>query len=215
MKVVEQVKKVKESINGYENVTLVAATKYMDLDQTKELIEAGITHIGENRTDMFLEKYEALKDNSDIKWHFFGTLQTRKIREVANKIDYLHSLDRTSLAVELNKRLEKPLNCFVQVNITGEDNKGGVPIDKTTAFIKSLSAYPKIKVIGLMCIAQLTFDNSIIESSFETMQKLQKDVQALNLDYAPCKDLSMGMSNDYLLALKHGATFIRLGRIFL
>lgn len=215
MKVVEQVKKVMESINGYENVTLVAATKYMDLDQTKELIEAGITHIGENRTDMFLEKYEALQDNPNLKWHFFGTLQTRKIREVANKIDYLHSLDRTSLAVELNKRLDKPLNCFVQVNITGEDNKGGVPIDKTIPFIKSLSAYPKIKVIGLMCIAQLTFDNSIIESSFETMQQLQKEVQALNLDYAPCNELSMGMSNDYQLALKHGATFIRLGRIFL
>lgn len=215
MKVVEQVKKVKESINGYENVTLVAATKYMDLDQTKELIEAGITHIGENRSDMFLEKYEALKDNPEIKWHFFGTLQSRKIREVANKIDYLHSLDRTSLAVELNKRLDKPLKCFVQVNITGEDNKGGVPIDKLISFVKSLGAYPKIKVVGLMCIAQLTFDNSIIEASFETMQELQKEVQSLNLEFAPCNELSMGMSNDYKLALEHGATFIRLGRIFL
>lgn len=215
VKVREQLEKVRKSLEGYENVTLVAATKYMDVDHTRSLVEAGITHLGENRTDMFLEKYEALKEYSNVKWHFFGTLQSRKVRDVVNKIDYLHSLDRTSLAVELNKRLEKPLDCFVQVNISAEDNKGGVPVHKLIPFIKSLGQYPKIRVIGLMCIAPFTFDQQVVEDTFKKMRELQLDVQDLELDFAPCTELSMGMSNDYKLAVKHGATYIRLGRVFL
>lgn len=215
VKIKEQIAKVKASLEGYGNVTLVAATKYMDLEQTKALVDAGIKHLGENRTDMFIEKYEALKDNPDIKWHFFGTLQSRKVRDVVNRIDYLHSLDRPSLAVELNKRLEKTLDCFVQVNLSGEENKTGVAPHKLIPFIKSLSRYPKIRVIGLMCIAEFTFDQSVVVNTFKKMQDLQKDVQALELEFAPCNELSMGMSNDYKVALKYGATFIRLGRVFL
>src|SRR5690554_3871235 len=123
----EQVQLVRESLKDYPNVDVIAATKYMDVEHTKELVAAGITKLGDNRTDLFLEKYEALKDNPDIEWHFFGVLQTRKIKDVVNKIDCLHSLDRFSLAVELEKKLKNPLDCFVQVNITEEDNKQGVP----------------------------------------------------------------------------------------
>lgn len=215
VKIKEQLEKVRESLVGYDHITLVAATKYMDLEQTKVLVEAGITHLGENRTDMFLEKYEALKDYPNIKWHFFGNLQSRKVRDVANRIHYLHSLDRTSLAAELNKRLENPLDCFVQVNLTNDEKKSGVRPNKLISFIKSLKQYPKIRVIGLMCIAPFTFDQQVLEDSFKKMQELQKDVQELHLECAPCTELSMGMSNDYKIALKYGATFIRLGRVFL
>ncbi|HHZ11597.1 MAG TPA: YggS family pyridoxal phosphate-dependent enzyme, partial [Acholeplasmataceae bacterium] len=182
---------------------------------TKELVAAGITNLGENRTDMFQEKYEALKDNPDIKWHFFGILQTRKIREVANKIHCLHSLDKLSLAIELDKRLNSPLDCFVQVNISEEPNKSGVPVNKVKTFIKQLEKYPKIRVIGLMCIAKLTFDEDILKKSFAKMQKLKEEIESMNLPYAPCHELSMGMSNDYRIAVQYGATKVRLGRIFL
>lgn len=215
MKVVEKVNQVKETLQDYPNVTLVGAAKYLGVEQTKELIDAGVTHIGENRSDMFLEKYQALKDYEDVKWHFIGTLQSRKIKDVANRIDYLHSLDSLSIARGLNSRLKEPLKCFVQVNITQEDNKGGVPINKVTSFVKSLEQFPKIQVVGLMCIAQLTFDNSIIEKQFSQMKQLQEEVQALNLEHAPCTELSMGMSNDYKLALEYGATYVRIGRKFL
>ncbi len=86
----EQVEKVRESLKDYPHVEVIAATKYMNIEQTRELVEAGICNLGENRADMFLEKYEALKDYPNIKWHFFGVLQTRKIRDVANKIHCLH-----------------------------------------------------------------------------------------------------------------------------
>ena len=113
MSIKDNVIKVKESLSKYPNVKLVAATKYMDIEQPKQIVDAGIKELGENRTDMFLEKYEALKDYKDINWHFFGVVQSRKIKDIVNKITCLHSLDRLSLAIELNKKLEKPLDCFI------------------------------------------------------------------------------------------------------
>ena len=214
MGIKENVQKVKESLKDYPNVKLVAATKYMNIKETESLIKEGITELGENRTDMFLEKYEALKDYN-VKWHFFGCLQTRKIRDVVNKISYLHSLDRISLANELNKRLEEPLDCFVQVNISEEPNKQGIPANKVKTFVKQLEKYEKIRVVGLMCIAQLTFDEEILVRSFQKMKKIQTEIEKMNLPYAPCHELSMGMSNDYLTAIREGATCIRLGRVFL
>lgn len=211
----EQVEKVRESLKDYPHVEVIAATKYMNIEQTRELVEAGICNLGENRADMFLEKYEALKDYPNIKWHFFGVLQTRKIRDVANKIHCLHSLDRIALAIELDKRLSNPLDCFVQVNISEEPNKSGVPVNKVKTFIRQLEKYPKIRVTGLMCIAKLTFDEDILRKSFSKMQKLKEEIESMNLPHAPCYELSMGMSNDYKIAVKYGATKVRLGRVFL
>ena len=193
---------------------IIAATKYMNVDQTRELVNAGIKCLGENRTDLFLEKYEALKDQ-DIEWHFFGVLQSRKIKDVVNKIDCLHSLEKLSVAMELDKKLEKTLDCFVQVNISEEPNKQGIPLNKVKTFIKSLSKCSNIRIVGLMCIAKMTYDTEVLEDSFAKMKKAKEEIEAMNLDYAPCHELSMGMSNDYKIALKYGATCIRLGRIFL
>ncbi len=214
MGVREKVELIKREISEFENVHLIAATKYMTIDQTRELIKAGIRDFGENRTDMFLEKYESLKDEN-INWHFFGVVQSRKVKDIVNKISCLHSLDRLSLAMELDKRLEKPLDCFVQINISEEPNKQGIPIENTKLFIKSLSKCKNIRVIGLMCIAKLTNDIDVLNDSFRRMKKMQQVIEAMNLEYAPCHELSMGMSNDYKIAIQNGATYIRLGRIFL
>ena len=215
MNIEEQLKKVRESISDYPDVRIVVATKYITTEQTKEVIDAGLKDLGENRTDSFLEKYEAYKDNDELVWHFLGVLQTRKVRSVIDKIDYLHSLDNLSLANEINKRRKTPLKCFVQVNISAEPNKSGVDETKVIPFIKSLSKYENIEVVGLMAIAKLTFDEDLLNSYYETMKELQEEVKSLNLPYAPCNELSMGMSNDYIVAVKNGATMIRLGRILL
>ena len=210
----KKILEIEKETSKYDNVKIIAATKYMNVGQTKALVEAGIKCLGENRTDLFLEKYEALKDY-DIEWHFFGVLQSRKIKDVVNKIDCLHSLEKLSVAIELDKRLEKTLDCFVQVNISEEPNKQGIPISKVKAFIKSLSKCQNIRVVGLMCIAKMTYDTEVLEDSFAKMKKMKEEIEAMNLEYAPCHELSMGMSNDYKIALKYGATNIRLGRIFL
>lgn len=207
----EQIEKV---TSQYPNVKLVAATKYMNIEQTKQLIDAGVKCIGENRAEIFLEKYEALKD-CNVEWHFFGVLQSRKIKDVVNKIDCLHSLEKLSVAIELDKKLEKPLDCFVQVNISEEPNKQGIPINKVKPFIKSLAKLQNIRVIGLMCIAKLTYDEEILDRQFSRMREAKEEIEAMNLDYAPCHELSMGMSNDYRIALRNGSTTIRIGRRFL
>ncbi len=215
MNIKEQLRKVKENLKDYPEIKIVAATKYITVEQTKELFDAGIYDIGENRTDSFLEKYEAYKDNDKITWHFFGVLQTRKVRTVIDKIDYLHSLDNLSLANEINKRRTTPLKCFVQVNVSADPNKSGIEENKVIPFIKNLAKYENIEVVGLMTIARFTFDEDLLAGYFETMQKLKEDVQALNLPHAPCAELSMGMSNDYLVARKYGATMVRLGSVLL
>lgn len=211
----EKVKKVKNYLKDYPNVKLVAATKYLTVEQTENLLKAGIKAVGENRTDMFLEKYKVLNDKYDVEWHFFGNLQSRKIRDVVDKIDCLHSLCKISTAMELDKRLERTLDVYIEVNISDEPNKDGVPASKAKMFIKQLAKCKHLRVIGLMCIAKRTYDNKIVEMEFSRMQRLQKDIEAMELPYAPCHGLSMGMSDDYKIALKYGTTCVRLGRAFL
>lgn len=217
MSVKEQLQKIRENLVDYQDVRLVAATKYFSIEKTKEIIEAGVTDIGENRKDSFLEKYEALKDYP-ITWHYFGTIKIppKLTSAFIDSIDYLHSLDSVDLANAINKtrKASTPLKCFIQVNLSNNANKTGLSEAKLIPFIKSLAKYEKIQVVGLMTIATYTFDDEILMKCFKTMQELQKEVQSLNLPYAPCTELSMGMSNDYRIALKYGSTMIRIGTLF-
>src|SRR5699024_1601783 len=106
-----------------EEITLIAVMNYVIKDRTTEAVQASIENHGENRMEGYLEKYDAVQD---VKWHFIGTLQSRKVEEVIDKVDQLHSLDRKSLAKEINKRRDIPLDCFVQVNVSGEESKHGL-----------------------------------------------------------------------------------------
>lgn len=216
MSAVLQLAKIKDTIKDYPNVRIVAATKYFDIDKTKEIIDAGIKDIGENRKDTFLAKYEAFKDLG-ITWHYFGVIKIppKLSPSFIDSIDFLHSLDSIDLANAINKARKKaePLKCFVQVNLSNNANKTGLNETRVIPFIKSLAKYEKIKVVGLMTIATYTFDDEVLENCFRTLKELQLEVQALNLPYAPCTELSMGMSNDYKLAVKYGATMIRIGTL--
>ena len=193
-----------------DTVTVVAATKYFNSEQMRQLYETGISHFGENRVELILEKMEQLTD-LDITWHLIGTLQTKKAKKIIDKIDFLHSLDTIKLADEINKRRTSPLKCFIQVNISNEENKHGLNINEVIPFIKLIKDYENINLIGLMGMAELTKDEDIIGKEFNKLELLQNDIKdQLDLDL---KELSIGMSNDYLVALKHNATYLRLGSI--
>lgn len=217
MAVKEQVLKVRKSLENNPNVKVVAAVKYFDIKKTLEIVNEGILDIGENRKDSFLEKYEALKDYP-ITWHYFGIIKIppKLNPQFIDAIDYLHSLDSIDLANAINKtrKAKDPLKCFVYVNIAGSPNKAGLDESKVVPFIKSLGKYEKIQVVGLMTTGINTWDEDLLASYFDAMVDLQQEVQELNLPYAPCTELSMGMSNDYKIAVEHGATFVRLGQIF-
>ena len=205
--------KVREDIQQFistipSNITLVAATKYVDSNEMRSLFKNGVTNFGENRVDAFLSKYEDLKD-LDVTWHFIGHLQRNKAKEVINKIDYLHSLDSLKLADEIEKYRENPLPTFVEVSINLEENKNGVPYYELEPFIKSLLKYKKIKLVGLMMMTIKVSEDK--ENQFAKLVELKKKIENnLNIKIPY---LSMGMSEDYLEAIKEGATHIRLGRI--
>lgn len=193
-----------------KDITVVAATKYFDPTQMRELYATGIHNFGENRVEAFVEKYESLQD-LPITWHFIGTLQTKKVKKVVNKIEYLHSLNTLKLAEELNKRRVTPLKCFIQVNISSEENKHGFNKDEVIPFITSLKDLENIQVIGLMGMAELTENKTVINKEFQVLNDILKEINT-TLDIN-IKELSIGMSNDYLIAQKHNATFLRLGSV--
>jgi len=191
------------------DIRIIAVTKYVSIERAKEAYDAGIWHFGENRDDGFLQKYGALGD--EPVWHFIGTLQSRKVKKIIDKVDYIHSLDRLTLAQEIEKRAEKRIKCFVQVNVSGEESKHGISPEQVVPFVEKLKDYSKIEVIGLMTMAPFTEDERRIRNCFRGLKELQQQVQKLHIPSAPCTELSMGMSNDYMIAIEEGATFIRLG----
>ncbi|WNS79795.1 YggS family pyridoxal phosphate-dependent enzyme [Domibacillus sp. DTU_2020_1001157_1_SI_ALB_TIR_016] len=217
MKVSENVKSIKQRIEEAarrsgrqaEDVQIIAVTKYVTTARAQEAVEAGITHLGENRAEGLNEKYESIGDRA--VWHFIGSLQTRKVKSIIHQADFIHSLDRASLAKEINSRAEKPVQCFVQVNVSGEESKQGLTPDEVIPFIQSLHIYEKIRVCGLMTMAPLTEDRDVLRSCFRKLALCKEEVAALNLPYAPCQELSMGMSNDFEIAVEEGATMIRIG----
>jgi pyridoxal phosphate enzyme (YggS family) len=192
------------------DVTLVAATKYFTVEQMKEAYQEGIRHFGENRVESLLSKHESFNDYP-VTWHYIGTLQTKKVKKIIHLIDYLHSLDTMKLAQEIDKRRQRPLPCFVQVNISGEESKHGLKTDQVLDFCQDVSKLKNIEIIGLMGMAVHSEDKDLIAQQFKTLKDLKTEI---NSKTDTCiQQLSMGMSNDYQIAIQEGATHIRLGSI--
>ncbi|WP_206207768.1 YggS family pyridoxal phosphate-dependent enzyme [Virgibacillus profundi] len=192
-----------------DEITLIGVTKYVTIERTEETINAGIKNLGENRLEGFLEKFNHF--GNKVNWHFIGTLQTRKVKDVIHNIDALHSLDRISLAKEVDKRAESNVDCFVQVNVSGEESKHGLEPDKVIPFIEEVAKYEKINIVGLMTMAPHIEDKNHLRNVFGKLADLKDTIQQKKLPHAPCEYLSMGMSNDYEIAIEEGATHIRLG----
>ncbi len=191
--------------------TLVAATKYVGPDDMRQLYEGGIRDFGENRVNDFLKKKEALDDLDGVAWHFIGHLQSKKVKQMINAIDMLHSLDHASLLKEIEKRRETPLPCFVEVNISGESSKYGLDESELRAFCEKALNYDKINIVGLMGMAPYTDDEKPIRDSFMRLRQLRDDIRDHLIP--SCTKLSMGMSNDYKIAMDVGATHLRIGSI--
>lgn len=190
-------------------ITIIAVTKEVSAARTSEVLDAGIKHLGENRPEVLLSKLETIQ--SDAILHFIGNVQSRKVKDIINKIDYLHSVDRLSLMKEIQKRASHSIECFVQVNVSGETTKSGVMPDELEGFIQEAAAYDKIRIIGLMTMAPFTEDMDIIRTVFRSLRELRDGISAKGLTHAPCTQLSMGMSNDFKVAIEEGATHVRIG----
>lgn len=196
-----------------DDVSVIAVTKYVDSDIAGQLIDIGIKHIGENRVDKFLDKYEALKGKGLI-WHLIGTLQRRKVKDVINKVDYFHALDSVSLAQEIQKRAEHPIKCFLQVNISEEESKHGFKVNEIEEALDQIEDLDKLQIVGLMTMAPLNANQETIANIFEKTNQLREALQAQNRKNMPFSELSMGMSNDFDFAIQNGTSFVRIGTSF-
>lgn len=197
-----------------DDVNVIAVTKYISLDSTKEALEQGLHHIGENRWQDAAEKWEALGDRGT--WHFIGHLQTNKVKDVLGKFHYIHSLDRMSLAKELQKKavaLGIKVPCFIQLNVAGEESKHGLAPADSLSFAREVAAFDHLEVIGLMTMAPHEEDPEQTRPVFRGLREWKDKLNDEGIFPRPLEHLSMGMSNDFDIAIQEGATWVRLGSV--
>jgi len=187
-------------------------TKTVDIDRINEAIDTGITNIGENRVQELEAKIDAI--GNKVNYHMIGHLQTNKVRNLIGKVKLVHSLDRMSLAKELDKRSRSNslvTDVLLQVNVADEETKFGLKVEEVLPFIEKILEFENIKIRGLMTIAPLSQDDVYLRKVFRTLFELKQTIikenyNNLNMDY-----LSMGMTNDYELAIEEGSNMIRVG----
>ena len=209
----QQVETARNKANRQDQVNVIAITKYVDVATTEALVKTGIQHIGENRVDKFLEKYQALKEY-DLTWHLIGSLQRRKVKDVINLVDYFHALDSVKLAQEIQKRAERSIKCFLQVNISGEESKHGFAPDELDDVLAEIAQLDKIEIVGLMTMAPFEASQEELQDIFSKTHQLQKQLEKKQLKNMPFSELSMGMSRDFEVAIANGATYVRIGTSF-
>jgi PLP dependent protein len=197
----------KEMINKLKNmnVNIVAVSKYHTKEEIDAVAKDGLITFGENRVQEFLEKYDP-----KYKWHIIGHLQTNKVKYIIGKVEMIESLDSIKLAKEIEKQAAKHdviQSVLVQIKISKDELKTGLPIEETDSFLKEVSTYPHIKLKGFMCVASHTDNIQLIEEEFSMMNDLYKNYK----DLYQLDTLSMGMSNDYELAIKHESNTVRIG----
>lgn len=200
-------KEINSKLNKIEshNVPkIIAVSKTFPLDQILPLIEYGHQDFGENKVQECIEKWSIQKQkNKNIKLHLIGKLQRNKVKSAIEIFDYIHSLDNEKLAQKISEeeiKQNKKVKIFIQVNIGEEDQKSGISIEKLPEFYSKCLKELNLDIIGLMCLPPIKKDPIFY---FEKMKNLKNNLN--------CKDLSMGMSNDYLLSTNHDATFVRIG----
>lgn len=210
----ENIKLSSEKSNrNLDDITLLGVTKTVESDAIFKAINCGITDIGENKPQELSRKYDIIGDK--VRWHLIGTLQTNKVKYIIDKVYMIHSLDRESLCEEIQKRAEnigRNINCLVQVNISKEDSKHGLDKENVIDFIKNTATnYKNIKIKGLMTMAPFTEDREQIRNVFRELKELSLEIKNLNIEGVSMDELSMGMSNDYDIAIEEGSTIVRVG----
>ncbi len=204
---------IREDIKRYspypDRVRIVAVSKKQPIEKMRSAVEAGITDLGENRIQDALDKF-SLEAFDGITRHFIGYLQSNKANKCLQNFNWLHSLQTEKLA-KLIAKSDDRIKCLIEVNISGEANKSGLPPDELPDFLKKVRDYEGLEIRGLMGMAAFTDDKSRIRRSFALLRSLAEEYKTLETDHFKMDELSMGMTHDYRIALEEGATFLRIG----
>jgi len=198
------------------DIKLIAVTKNVEPQNIIEAIEAGVVDFGENRVQELLNKANIIEEKSDknVKWHMIGHLQTNKVKYIVDKITMIHSLDSLKLAQEIDRKaqkLGKTIDVLIQVNIAEEASKFGLKKNEVLDFVKTVGSLKNIKVKGLMTIAPFAENPEQVRFVFSGLRKIFIDICRENINNIDMKYLSMGMSNDFEIAIEEGANIVRIG----
>ena len=188
-----------------QEVCPIIVTKNRTNEEIQEVYSLGFRHFAENRVEKLLDRQNAFPQK-DIVWHLIGPLQKRKVKQIVNQIQYFHAIDRLSIMEEIDKRLDSPLKCFLEVNVSGEESKHGFTISEVFEAYEVAKQYPNIEIIGLMTMAPFEANDEAIRNYFRGLKEVSKKLQSESM-----LKLSMGMSQDYPIAIEEGAHFIRIG----
>ncbi|EMS71770.1 YggS family pyridoxal phosphate-dependent enzyme [Ruminiclostridium cellobioparum] len=195
-----------------EDIRVIAVTKTVEADRIKNVYEYGLLDMGENRVQELTEKYDKLP--TDCKWHLIGHLQTNKVKYIIDKVEMIHSVDSMELAKEINSRAAKhgrKIDILLQVNVSGEDTKFGISPGDVDEYVGIISRMENISLRGLMTIAPFTQDPQVIRPVFRNLYNIYIDIKHKNIDNVNMDYLSMGMSNDFEIAIEEGANIVRIG----
>ncbi|HEY5848440.1 MAG TPA: YggS family pyridoxal phosphate-dependent enzyme [Microlunatus sp.] len=207
-------KACREAGRDPSGVRLMPVSKTHGPERIREAYDAGVRLFGENKVQEAAEKAEIFADVEDLRWAIIGHLQTNKAKLVAGFASEFHALDSVKVATALDRRLHdsgRALDVFVQVNSSGEESKFGLPPEEVESFVGELRAYGSLRIRGLMTLAVFSDDQEQVKACFVRMQELQDGLRNLGTAPGSYDELSMGMSNDYELAIAHGATTVRVG----
>lgn len=196
-----------------KDITVIGVTKTVDAKRAEEALEAGLINLGENRVQELVKKYDQLADR-DVKWHMIGHLQKNKVKYIIDKTVLIHSVESLYLAAEIDKRAGSNnliADVLLELNIGEEESKFGIREDKIFDFVKSLEQFENIKVLGLMTVAPFCEDPEDVRWVFKKMKTIYDNISTMNLKNTEMKYLSMGMTNDFEVAIEEGSNIIRIG----
>lgn len=202
---------VNKSGRKREDILLLAVTKTIDVENIKVAVNLGLKDLGENKPQEINSKYFEI---DGVRWHQIGHLQTNKVKYIIDKVCLIHSLDSVKLAEEIDKRAKSKgltMEVLVEINIANEESKHGISINEVDSFIKEVSKFDNIRVVGLMCVAPFVENPEENRKYFEKMRKIYVDIKEKNYNNINMKYLSMGMTNDYEVAIEEGANIVRVG----
>lgn len=211
--VVENVKKACEkSGRNFQDITIIAVSKTKPLSDIEELLSHGVVEFGENKVQELTDKYEHI--SKPVNWHLIGHLQTNKVKYIVDKACMIHSVDSIRLAKEIEKEAAKKdviVKVLLEVNIAQEESKFGIREDEVYELLEAIKDMPHIRVKGLMTIAPFVENPEENREYFKKMYQLSLDIKSKCIDNIDMSVLSMGMTNDYEIAVEEGATMIRVG----
>lgn len=195
-----------------EDILLLGVTKTIDVERIKEMISCGVNSLGENKVQEIMDKYDAI--GKGVDWHLIGHLQTNKVKYIVDKVKLIHSVDSLKLAEEIDKRAKQHniiAEILIELNIAGEESKHGIKPEEAVELCEKIAKLENVKIRGLMTVAPFVENPQENREYFAQMRKLFIDIRNKNIDNIDMTYLSMGMTNDYEVAIEEGANIVRIG----